>query len=71
MRRMRRAFGVAGETLMTEIRGREFYPAPIDDDLTVVSTEPLEPETRKEPETDSRIMAEREMIARYKMAGLL
>lgn len=73
IRRMKRVFGAASQTLMTEIRGEEFYAVPLEDmALDSALHEQDKKETIEDGNEKSNAAArERDMIAMYKQRGLL
>lgn len=79
IRRMKRIFGAASQTLMTEIRGEEFYAVPLEemalDNETTRRDEP-KPSSSSPPKNDEEKEAqfavrERDMISMYKQRGIL
>lgn len=76
-RKMKRLFGTAGSTLLTEIRGEEFYLVPVSENLDDHHNGEEEEDDEKKPvqerksNTASAIDRERAMIATYKNSQLL
>jgi hypothetical protein len=77
-RRMKRLFGTAGSTLLTEIRGEEFYLVPVSENLD--DPEEAQQQQQQEPVQEQKsntaaaaaaIDRERAMIAAYKNSRLL
>jgi hypothetical protein len=74
---MKRVFGAASQTLMTEIRGEEFYAVPLED----MALNPHQKQTQQQHEKETTeddnekstaaAARERDMIAMYKQRGLL
>jgi hypothetical protein len=72
-RRMKRLFGTAGSTLLTEIRGEEYYPVPVSENLDDPD-EAQQQQQQEEPVQEQKTTAidrERAMIAAYKNSRLL
>lgn len=80
MRKMKRLFGTAGSTLLTEIRGEEFYPVPVSESLDdddepgkqrQQEYEKQQHHTKEATPKNTPIEKERAMIAAYKNSQLL
>lgn len=68
-RRMKRLFGTAGSTLLTEIRGEEFYLVPVSENLD--DPDEAQQEEPVQEQKTTAIDRERAMIAAYKNSRLL
>lgn len=78
---MKRVFGAASQTLMTEIRGEEFYAVPLEEMADLGEQTPLPPPQSQSQENDDEPGAggsssnsnrrERDMISMYKQRGIL
>lgn len=79
IRRMKRVFGAASQTLMTEIRGEEFYAVPLEEMADLGDQTPPPQSQSQSQENDDEPGAggsnsnrrERDMISMYKQRGIL